>query len=84
MKPRQKGKGVSIMIADFVSPDYGWLRAPGGGSARVILKPGKGREGYFTNESLLQQVRLAMAILKEDFPDEDHVFVFDNATTHLK
>ena len=25
-----------------------------------------------------------MDILKEYFPDEDHVFVYDNARTHLK
>ena len=27
---------------------------------------------------------MAMDILEEYFPDEDHVMVFDNATTHLK
>jgi hypothetical protein len=25
-----------------------------------------------------------MDILKKDYPDEDHVFIFDNATTHFK
>lgn len=27
-KPYAKGKGVSLMIADFVSADYGWLWLP--------------------------------------------------------
>jgi hypothetical protein len=27
---------------------------------------------------------MAMDILEEHYPDEDHVLVFDNATTHLK
>jgi hypothetical protein len=82
--PKRKGEGVSIMVADFVSADYGWLQAPNGANVRVVLKPGKGREGYFTNERFLQQVRNAMDILEVHYPNEDHVFVFDNATTHLK
>jgi hypothetical protein len=83
-KPRRKGEGVSIMVADFVSADYGWLQGPDGESVRVVLRPGKGQEGYFTNKHFLQQVRSVMDILEKHHPDEDHVFVFDNATTHLK
>jgi len=26
--PRAKGEGVSLMVADFVSADYGWLHSP--------------------------------------------------------
>ena len=81
---KSKGEGLSIMVSDFVSADYGWLRAPDGTSAQVILKPGKGRDGYFTNTRFLKQVNNTIAILKQFFPDEDHIFVFDNATTHLK
>jgi hypothetical protein len=29
-KPYAKGEGVSLMVADFVSADYGWLRSPDG------------------------------------------------------
>jgi hypothetical protein len=32
----------------------------------------------------LKQVDTAMDILTEDYPDEDHLLIFDNATTHLK
>jgi hypothetical protein len=28
--PKPKGKGTSLMISDFVSADYGWLRFPDG------------------------------------------------------
>ncbi|KAG2153114.1 uncharacterized protein EDB93DRAFT_1082693 [Suillus bovinus] len=28
--PQPKGEGVSLMVADFVSADYGWLRSPDG------------------------------------------------------
>jgi hypothetical protein len=83
--PRQKGDGASLMVADFVSADYGWLRSPDGEqSARVLFKAGKARDGYFTNEDILQHAETAMAILDAHFSNEKHVLVFDNATTHLK
>jgi hypothetical protein len=82
-KPYAKGEGVTLMVADFVSADYGWLRTPDGkDSARVIFHPGKNREGYFTNEDILAQVEHAMAIVGQCYPDEDHIFLYDNATTH--
>ncbi|KAJ3924648.1 MAG: hypothetical protein NXY57DRAFT_907893 [Lentinula lateritia] len=73
------------MVADFVSADYGWLRSKDGKeSARVIFRPGKNRDGYFDNNDILAQTQKAMGILSRDYSDEDHVFIFDNATTHLK
>ena len=73
------------MVADFISADYGWLRSPDGKkSARVLIRPGARRDGYFTNDDIIAQATKAMDILKEHYPDEDHVFVYDNATTHLK
>ncbi|KIK78536.1 hypothetical protein PAXRUDRAFT_16820 [Paxillus rubicundulus Ve08.2h10] len=73
------------MVADFVSADHGWLRSPDGKeSARVLFKAGKSRDGYFTNDDIVAQARKAIKLIKEYFPDEDHVLVFDNATTHLK
>jgi len=83
--PRSKGEGASLMVADFVSADYGWLASPDGQeTARVLFRAGKGRDGYFTNEEILKQVRTALAILEKYYPEEDHVFIFDNATTHQK
>lgn len=83
--PYAKGEGASLMIADFVSPDYGWLWSPDGKEeAQVLFKAGKACEGYFTNEDILQQANNAMDILEKHYPDEDHVLLFDNATTHLK
>ncbi|CAL1697595.1 unnamed protein product [Somion occarium] len=82
--PQPKGEGVSLMVSDFVSADYGWLHSPDGiKSARVYFHAGKNREGYFTNEDICTQTEEAMAIVKECYPNEDHVFIFDNATTHL-
>ncbi|KAG0699191.1 hypothetical protein DFH29DRAFT_877496 [Suillus ampliporus] len=83
--PQPKGKGSSLMVADFVSADYGWLRSHDGKeSARVLFRAGKGRDGYFTNDEILRHAKKAMVILEKDYPEDDHVFVFDNATTHLK
>ena len=84
-EPYKKGEGASKMFAEFFSPDYGYLTSHDGSkSARVIWKPGKNGDGYFDNEDFLKQVDMAIDILTEDYPDEDHLLVFDNATTHLK
>ncbi|KAF8899844.1 hypothetical protein CPB85DRAFT_1166508, partial [Mucidula mucida] len=73
------------MIADFVSAEFGWLRSPDGTrSARKVIKPGKNREGYFTNKDILRQAKNAMDILDEFYPEYEHMFVYDNATTYWK
>jgi len=83
--PYAKGKGASQMVADLVSADYGWLQSPDGKEeARVLFKAGKNREGYFTSDDILEQAEKAINILKKHYPNEDHVLVYDNATTHLK
>ncbi|KAJ7765903.1 hypothetical protein DFH07DRAFT_955567 [Mycena maculata] len=75
IKPRKKGEGASLMVADYVSADFGWLVGPlTGRSARVILKPGKNRDGYFTSDDILAQARVAMDILPEFGDDIEHVF----------
>ena len=84
-KPYAKGEGASLMIAHFVSADYGWLQSPDGSeSACVLFRAGKNREGYFTNDDILSQFRTAVQIVKKYFSGDDHIFVYDNATTHLK
>jgi hypothetical protein len=83
--PHAKGEGASLMVADFISPDYGWLHSPDGTKeAQKLFKARKAHEGYFTNDNILEHAEVAMDILQEHFPHDDHVFVFENATTHLK
>ncbi|KAH6894756.1 hypothetical protein BKA70DRAFT_1232366 [Coprinopsis sp. MPI-PUGE-AT-0042] len=83
--PYAKGDGPSLMIADFISADHGWLRSPDGAeSARIVLKPGKSREGYMSNVEILQQFQDAVVLAKKLYPEQRHVFVYNNATTHLK
>jgi hypothetical protein len=83
--PYAKGEGASQMVSDFVSADYGWLRSPDGkDEARVLFKAGKNCDGYFTNVEIIEQATKAIDILEQHFPDEDHVFFFNNAPMHLK
>lgn len=73
------------MVANFVSAKYGWLRLPDGTkSARVIFAPGKNWDGYFVNKDILAQAETAMDILAEHYPNNNHVFIYNNATTHQK
>ena len=84
-KPYAKGEGQSLMVADFISADYGWLSsADGSKSAHVEIKPGKNRDGYFSNNDLLMQVQHAIDLVHKLYPNDDHVFVFDNARSHSK
>ena len=82
-KPYAKGDGASLMIADFISADYGWLRGDNC-DACVTLKPGKNRDGYFSNDEVLEQATCAMDILQQRYPNDKHVLVFDNVCTHSK
>src|SRR5882724_3961011 len=73
------------MVSNFVSADYLWLQShEGSQQAQVLFKAGKAWDGYFTNEDILLQATNAMDILQKDYQSENHIFIFDNATTHLK
>ncbi|KAF7333551.1 hypothetical protein MSAN_02420000 [Mycena sanguinolenta] len=74
-KPRKKGEGKSMMVIAFVSPDYGW-------EARLTIKPGKTRDGYYGNEEILKHATTMMDTLDEKRPNEIHVLAYDNATIH--
>ncbi|KIK72826.1 hypothetical protein PAXRUDRAFT_179854, partial [Paxillus rubicundulus Ve08.2h10] len=83
--PQPKGEGESIMVSDFISPEYGWCRSPDAKeSARVIFRAGKAWDGYYTCDDVLAQTSATMDLLQKHYPDSDHVFIFDNASTHLK
>jgi len=84
-KPQPKGEGVSLMVAHFVCADYGYLQSPDGTeTARVLFKAGKGRDGYYTNERIIQHAEKAIEIIQKYYPNDDHVLIFNNATTHVK
>ncbi|KAI6099315.1 hypothetical protein EV401DRAFT_2061852 [Pisolithus croceorrhizus] len=79
--PQPKGEGSSLMTADFVSADYGWLHSPDGNElARVLFCAGKGQDRYFSNDEIIHHAE-SMAILERYYQHEDHVFIFNNAPT---
>ncbi|KAJ7484582.1 hypothetical protein FB451DRAFT_1393117 [Mycena latifolia] len=75
VKPRAKGEGVSMMVIAFVSPDHGW-------EARLTMRPGKNHDGYYGNKEILEHATIMMDTLDAKYPDETHVFAYDNATNH--
>ena len=83
--PKKKGEGKSLMVADLICPEFGWFRSKDGSrSARVVFRAGKSRDGYFTNQDILDQLTTAMDICDADYPEYRFCFILDNATTHLK
>ncbi|QRV74793.1 DDE superfamily endonuclease [Ceratobasidium sp. AG-Ba] len=84
-KPYAKGEGASIMVADFVGID-GWLAGVDllSDNARITLFPGRTRDGYLTGAKVRDQLTKAIGIVKRRYPDVDHVFIYDNATTHTR
>jgi len=84
-KPYKKGEGPSLMVAHLVSAKFGWLESPDGKkSARVVMSPGKNKDGYFTSDEIIAQAHTAMDILDEYYPGYEHVLIYDNAPMHLK
>jgi hypothetical protein len=52
--PQAKGEGASLMVANFVSVDYGWWTSiDGSKSTQVLFKAGKQHKGYFTTTDIL-------------------------------
>ncbi|KAK7014171.1 hypothetical protein R3P38DRAFT_2457219, partial [Favolaschia claudopus] len=88
-KIKAKGEGASLMVGDFMSPEYGFMKSkhqdPTTGefkTARNILKPGKKRDGYQTTQDIIDQSTRAMDILDEDYANKKHALAYDNATIH--
>ncbi|EUC54751.1 hypothetical protein RSOL_071590, partial [Rhizoctonia solani AG-3 Rhs1AP] len=82
--PFKKGEGSTIMVADFVCAQFGWLRGKNGESARVIFRPGINRDGWFTCARVVKQLEDAVKIVQDTYPEYTHVFIYDNAPSHTK
>ncbi|UZO29111.1 uncharacterized protein OCT59_022601 [Rhizophagus irregularis] len=89
---RKKGNGRSIMVSEFLSEECGRLKLNAQQhqenssipqEARTYLQPGKDREGYWTSEHLIDQVKTkAIPIFKTLFPNCIGLFAFDNSSNH--
>ncbi|KAF8486647.1 hypothetical protein JB92DRAFT_3130812 [Gautieria morchelliformis] len=82
--PERKGDGVSLMVSDFLTYEWGRLRN-GDEEARLVFKAGKNHDGYFTAEDLLKQVDHAIDIFEGKTKGlATCLFLFDNAPSHQK
>jgi len=89
---RKKGNGRSIMVSEFLTEECGRLKLNSQQcqenssipeEARVYLQPGKDREGYWTSEHLVEQVKTkAIPIFETIFPNCIALFAFDNSSNH--
>jgi hypothetical protein len=48
------------------------------------MKSEKNRDGYFTNNDIDEQAHAAIDILTEFYPKFNHVFIYNNTSSHLK
>ena len=96
----KKGEGQSIMVSDFLTVKWGWLKdgkkyvdsehcvkesLTSVREAQVIFKAGKSRDGWFSGEDLLQQVDMAINIFEGKTNGfATGLFLFDNKPSHQK
>ncbi|KIJ28737.1 hypothetical protein M422DRAFT_189388 [Sphaerobolus stellatus SS14] len=82
--PERKGEGASIMISDFLTPEWGRLKDEDE-CARLVFKAGKNRDGYFSHEDFMKQVEKAVDIFEVKTKARAMgLFMFDNAPSHQK
>lgn len=89
---RPKGNGRCLMVSEFLCECHGRLVLDAEQQklypeippeATVILKPGKNADGWWTNEDLVNQIKLrVLPIFKVLHPDSDGLFLFDNSQNH--
>lgn len=76
-----KSKGTSLMISGFCCQCHGFMSHSGAKSYQVF-KAGTGREGWFTNQHLVDQFNLCLPVLNHFHPDCELLVAFDNSMTH--
>ncbi|KAA1476290.1 hypothetical protein DENSPDRAFT_784809 [Dentipellis sp. KUC8613] len=82
--PQPKGEGESLMISDFLVPEWGRLKHDDM-EARMVFRAGKNRDGYFMNDDMLKAVDNAIDIFEARTDGRaTGLFIFDNATIHTK
>ena len=95
---RPKSRGCGIMISDFISENHGYLQLTQEEYdevkqsnptirkyARETLEYGEGKEGYWTSERFMTQIRKAARITDVKYPREAGwrvVWLFDHSSCH--
>ena len=96
IKPKSKGSG--IMVSDFIDEHNGYLaltreeydRAKVNDpnihlQAREFLEYGESKEGYWTSDKFMKQMKMAVKIAEVKYPKSDgwrHVWIFDHSSCH--
>ena len=96
MRPKSKGSG--IMVSDFIEERGGYLALnkeqydvvkSNNPSARMyarqFLEYGESREGYWTSDKFMNQIRHAVKIVEVKYPKNDGwrvVWIFDHSSCH--
>lgn len=76
-----KSKGKSLMISGFCCQCHGFMSDSGAKSYQVF-KAGTGREGWFTNQHLVDQFNSCLPVLQHFHPQCELLVAFDNSMTH--
>jgi hypothetical protein len=82
-----KSFGTSIMISGFVCECHGFMMKEYDGKmckSYVLFEAGTHREGWFTNDDLIKQVRECCHLFKDLHPNCELFFAFDNSNSHHK
>ena len=69
------------MVSGFCCQCHGFMSLPTGKSYQ-LFKAGIAREGWFTNQHLVNQFDSCLHVLKHYHPDRNLVIAFDNSMTH--
>ena len=75
---RPKSNGSSLMVSGFSCVCHGFH----GGTTSHIMKPGKNRDGYWTNAMLVEQLEKVIPIFQAAHPGKTLLFAFDNSQNH--
>ena len=78
---RPKSNGSSIMVSGFADELHG-LIVDADGKSYELLKPGKNRDGWWTNEMLVAQFTKVIPLFEKYYPNCELLFMFDNSQNH--
>ena len=76
-----KSKRASLIVSSFCCQCHGFMSLQTGKSYQ-LFKAGTGREGWFTNQHLVDQFNSYLPVLRHFHPNCDLVVAFDNSMTH--
>lgn len=81
LKP--KTNGLSIMISGFMCPCHGFMEH-NGIKSYLLFEAGKNRDGWFTNDDLINQLESCFDMMESIHEGKKLLFAFDNSNSHHK